>query len=183
MSFGLNFTPAAYRRTDFRFPVQDSVCFCLLPHKYVHTVCVWPMWCAVISILARPRPRQQLMARDRKTTRIFEKETHKTLTGPNSWPPSRGVAASTSGVELPSEGQCNGTCRRSPSRLSTCRAHYLSTQGHHRAVSLSVHFLFMRERLASSLSVIVWRRFWDVSSPLSIASNPLSICLILYRIL
>ena len=24
--------------------------YCSLPHKYVHTVCVWPMWCAVISI-------------------------------------------------------------------------------------------------------------------------------------
>jgi hypothetical protein len=43
LSFGLNFTPATYRRTDFRCPVQDSVFFCLLSHKYVHAVCVWPM--------------------------------------------------------------------------------------------------------------------------------------------
>jgi hypothetical protein len=50
LSFGLHFTPATYRRTDFRRPVQDSVCCWSLPHKYQHAACVWPMWGAGMSI-------------------------------------------------------------------------------------------------------------------------------------
>jgi hypothetical protein len=75
LSFGLNFAPAAYRRTDFRRPVQGSVCMCLFVTAQIRTccVCLATVVCCDIN-LARLRPRQQLMARDRKTFRTFEKD-------------------------------------------------------------------------------------------------------------
>jgi hypothetical protein len=80
LSFGLNFTPATYQRTDFRRPVQDSICFCLLPHKYVHDVCVLAnvVYCGIH--LARPRPPGKELARAGEKRPGNTRRPHKTST-------------------------------------------------------------------------------------------------------
>jgi hypothetical protein len=52
LSFGLNFAPTAYPRTDLRRSVQGSVCRFLLLYAqlYVHVVCDRSIWVAGISI-------------------------------------------------------------------------------------------------------------------------------------
>jgi hypothetical protein len=50
LPFGFNFAPTTYLRTDLRRSVQDPLCLCYFPRKYLHAACVWPMWRAGMSI-------------------------------------------------------------------------------------------------------------------------------------